>query len=298
MQSSLSANTIKQYNITFKLWWEYCNRISINPFTAETCNIISFFQSILETTNNKFGSFNSHRAALSLLTSRNLGKDLHIKRFLKGIFKSRPPRPKYNCTWDPQQVIEYLKTTDDTNLKAVSCKLVTLMALATGQRLQTISLITCPNIQFSDSGAKVFIPDLMKTSRPNSLQPCLDLPFFTEDTRLCVAGTIKKYLGLTKDLRKTESDKLFVTYKKPHGPATKQTLSRWIKETLQLAGVDSSVFKPHSTRHASTSAALRKGLSLDIIRKSAGWSENSAMFAKFYNRPLKDNHSFLHTILL
>lgn len=297
MENSLSNNTINQYNTTLKLWWDFCRSKKISPFVCDTTHIILFFQNLLTTTNNKFGSFNSHRAALSLLTSRNLGEDIHIKRFMKGIFRLRPPRPKYNCTWDPQVVLHFLEKTTDTSLKMLSYKLTTLLTLATGQRLQTIALIKCNNIQFSDSGAKIFIPDLIKTSRPGSMQPFLDLPTLTSKPRLCVASTLRNYITRTQDLRDPSSDQLLLTFNKPYGPASKQTLSRWVKNTLAAAGVDVTLFKPHSTRHSATSAALRNGLSLDTIRTSASWSAKSSTFARVYNRPLHQPDSFLSAVI-
>ncbi|KAJ8909800.1 hypothetical protein NQ315_015320 [Exocentrus adspersus] len=56
---------------------------------------------------------------------------------------------------------------------------------------------------------------------------------------------------------------------------------------LSESGIDTGQFKPHSTRHAATSAAFRKGISMDIICKAAGWSQTST-FARFYNRPSED----------
>lgn len=297
MEKSLSEGTIKQYNTTFRLWWKYCQDNNIPPFDGKTSDVISFFQYILDSTNNIFGSFNSHRAALSLIMSENLGENLLIKRFLKAVFRLRPSKPRYNHTWDPQQVLTYLQDLPDSNLQSLSCKLVTLLALATGQRIQTISLIKCSNMVCSNSKVTILIPELIKSSGPNKTQPSIVLPYFTENHKLCVASCLRKYLNATKTLRKPQCDSLFVTYNKPHGAASKQTLSRWVKCTLGNAGVDTSIFKAHSTRHASTSAALRKGISLDVIRKSAGWSKDSSTFAKFYNRPLEDPNNFLRTVL-
>jgi hypothetical protein len=44
---------------------------------------------------------------------------------------------------------------------------------------------------------------------------------------------------------------------------------------LRLAGIDTSIFKAHSTRSASTSAATKLGVPLQDIMSSAGWSSNS-----------------------
>ncbi|VEN52736.1 unnamed protein product, partial [Callosobruchus maculatus] len=82
---------------------------------------------------------------------------------------------------------------------------------------------------------------------------------------------------------------------KPFRQATKQTLSRWVKETLRLSGVDTSIFKAHSTRHAASSAALRLGVSIDTILQTAGWSEKSSVFANFYNRPLANATALAET---
>lgn len=290
---SLSDNTICQYNSSLKLWWEFCQVKDLSPFNYDVPNIILFLQQIMDTSNNSYGSFNSHRAAISLVTSSDLGTNAEVKRFMKGIFRTRPPRPKYNSTWNPQDVLKLLDKPTDTDLKSVSCKLVTLLILATGQRIQTAFLIRCPNIKFSSLGVDIYIPDFVKTSGPKACQPNLSLPYFRECPNLCVVSCLQQYLKLTKSLRPASCDKLFLTYSKPHGPATKQTLSRWVKDTMTKSGIDTNIFKPHSSRHASTSCALRKGVHMDVIRRSAGWGQDSQTFARFYNRPLlqEDNYS-------
>ena len=73
-------------------------------------------------------------------------------------------------------------------------------------------------------------------------------------------------------------------------------LSRRIKNVLNDSGVDTSIFKSHSTRHASTSLASIKGVNLVEIRKTAGWSAKSNVFAKFFNRPIVSDHEFANSI--
>lgn len=55
---------------------------------------------------------------------------------------------------------------------------------------------------------------------------------------------------------------------------------------LKSSGIDLTIFSGHDTRHASTSTAKLKGVSLDVIRWTAGGKNNSSTFAKFYNRPI------------
>ena len=64
--------------------------------------------------------------------------------------------------------------------------------------------------------------------------------------------------------------------------------------------VDTNTFSAHSTRHASTSNAFKKGVNLDTVRKTAAWTNNSQTFAKFYNRPVIANNpknNFVESIL-
>ena len=55
-------------------------------------------------------------------------------------------------------------------------------------------------------------------------------------------------------------DKLFMSIVRPHKPVSASTAARWVRDLLQAAGIDTSQFKPHSVRGASTSAATRSGV--------------------------------------
>nr|CAH7761146.1 unnamed protein product [Callosobruchus chinensis] len=106
--------------------------------------------------------------------------------------------PKYNCTWDPQQVIAFLGTWENSqiSLQHLSYKVATLLALVTGQRIQTISLIRPSNLMESPSSIQILITDQIKTSNINKLQPCLQIPFFLEDPSICPATALKHYLNI------------------------------------------------------------------------------------------------------
>ena len=78
---------------------------------------------------------------------------------------------------------------------------------------------------------------------------------------------------------------LFLSYIKPHGPVTSTTLARWVKSTLAQAGTDTTKFKAHSLRSASSSAAYEAGVALPDIMDAADWSTVST-FTKFYHKPV------------
>ena len=119
----------------------------------------------------------------------------------------------------------------------MSYKLVLLLALATAQRLQSLDAIKISNIMFNDKGVEIRIGELLKTSRPGSAQPYFNFPYFNKK-ELYVASHIKFYLSVTKSLRGS-IDSLLISTRKPYQKVSKDTLSRWIRSTLQLCGVDS-----------------------------------------------------------
>lgn len=204
------------------------------------------------------------------------------------MYRTKPPRPKYSTTWDTNLVLKYLAELfpyDNLPLKDFSLKAVTLLAIASAQRMQTLSLIKVKNISITADAMTIKIDDLIKTSKPGSCQPLIKLPFIKENPKICPALAVKKYIEKTQFLRTSNNDNyLFLSYKKPHQKVTSQTLGHWVKNILQLSGIDISVFGAHSTRHASTSAAHLAGINLEVVRKAAGWSDKSNVFLKYYNR--------------
>ena len=200
-----------------------------------------------------------------------------------------------------QHLIDYLKNSSSNavlSLEQFSSKLATLLALVTAHRVQTLSLIRLSSIKFDPSGVQINITDPIKTSIRTGIYPSFTFQYFTEDPALCVVSTLQEYVRLTDNIRKGE-DILFLSTRKPHGHASSTTIARWIRTTLQKAGIDTQIYGAHSTRHATTSAALRSGVivSVEDIRKLAGWTGRSTVFEKFYNRPLS-TQSVIPRVLL
>ena len=63
------------------------------------------------------------------------------------------------------------------------------------------------------------------------------------------------------------------------------------------SGININVFKPHSTRATSTSAATQAEQPISEILKVAGWKSDGT-FAKFYNKTIiKPDSAYANTIL-
>lgn len=289
MLNSLSKNTYKQYDSAIRCWITFCKNHGYDYHNPSVPVIIIFFTEMFHN-GAKYGTLNSYKSALSLLFNECLN-DFRIKKFMKGVFRLRPSQPKYDFTWDPSLVLSYLSSQwphEDLNLENLSRKTATLLALVTAHRVQTLCLIKLPNINMHNSDEIIiFIPDIIKTSKPNSYQPILKIPFYNENLSICPATCIKDYINKTCSLRGSENQ-LFISFKKPFRKITTQTLSSWIKISLHKSGVDTSIFSAHSTRHAATTTANKIGVNIDVIRKTAGWSRTSGTFAKFYNKETLD----------
>lgn len=102
------------------------------------------------------------------------------------------------------------------------------------------------------------------------------------------------YFKRTSSLRK-ETKQLLICHTKPHGPASRDTLSRWIKQPMKAAGLNTNAFKPYSTRGVATSAANASLVPLQVIMNSAEWRSDST-FAKFYDQPVQTEHTFAEAI--
>ena len=73
---------------------------------------------------------------------------------------------------------------------------------------------------------------------------------------------------------------VFLMSMKPYGPTTSATVARLIKTVLSKSGIDTTIFKAHLVRGASTSAAAEAGVSIPKILEAADWSSQST-FERF-----------------
>ena len=129
---------------------------------------------------------------------------------------------------------------------------------------------------------------LVKQSRNTKPRSEFFFPAFPGSPHLCPVTTLKAYEDRTKSLRVTEAQsKLFLGVIKPHNPVAPSTVARWLRTVMGKAGIDTNIFKAHSTRGAATTAAANAGITMEDILKAANWSSDT-VFKKFYYKPTKD----------
>ena len=210
-------------------------------------------------------SLNCYRSAISSahLTIHGfpVGKHPLTCRLLKGVFNLRPPIPRYDCTWDIAVVTSYLKGLGDNSmlqLKTFTLKLATLLALVLAHRSSGLVRLTLQGRRYSPEGVVLSMSGLAKQSRPGkeeSLQP-VTIPQFGEDKRLCPAECLKAYELATQEHRQPHGyQQLFLSHVAPFKPVSSSTIARWVKQTLQVSGINTTQFSAHSTRGAASTAA-------------------------------------------
>ena len=174
-----------------------------------------------------------------------------------------------------------------------------LCALVRGQRCQTLHFMNLGQVRRNPKTSHIFcIDQIVKQSTPSRDQPILLRPRVVADSMLCVATVLDQHIDRTSSLQGEEQQQ-FGSYVQPHQGVSKDTISRWIKTVMQQAGLDTTVFKPHSTRAASTSKAHSCNVSLPAVMKATSWTSD-CVFNIFYNKPVQPQNLadiFSHAIL-
>ena len=138
------------------------------------------------------------------------------------------------------------------------------------------------------SNGVVFKP-IRLSKQCRSSRPITDFffPAFQEDTTICPVITLRAYKSRTEQFRNISSgerkSELFLSWIKPHNPVTSSTIARWLKTCMADAGIDISIFKPHSVRGATSSKAAGVGVTVKDILDAADWS-SVGTFQHFYHR--------------
>ena len=203
-----------------------------------------------------YSVLNTIRSMLSSfieIDGMEVGKHPVICRYMKGACNMNSSLPKHNFTWDVGAVVKYLTNASSEKLYDLSKKLATLTAILYGQRPKEIlGLNDIRNLSFEENFLFIRTDNIMKTSNKKFHIGEIKFPRYQENDKICVLTRIKEYLKLTGNLRGNIT-RLFITLTKPFKIASQDTLARWIKTTLQSAGIDMSIFTSHSTRSATTS---------------------------------------------
>ena len=287
---SWAPGTKNQYNKPVNSWFQYC---SLNDLPALNTTPTYFIEFLMTFYRQGLGysAINKVRSALSSIVVNPagipIGKDHLVCRFLKGVFRARPSLPRYVYAWDVHTLFTYMRglpPLPQLSLKQLTLSMTILLGLLSGSRCQTIHLFDLKHCRQTTTSFSFAIASVLKHTRPGTHQHPIVYTKYPMDPKLCVFEHLMEYLARTKPKRGVHT-RLLLSYIKPHNPVTKDSVARWCSHIMQQAGIDTSIFAPHSTRSASTSAAFHQGCPLKTILDAGGWTREET-FSHFYNKQL------------
>ena len=293
LRSSWRGKTTSNYESVFRKWSSWCQERNRDPIQGPVADVANFLADLFKQ-GYQYRSLNVYRSAISSVHEKvegeEVGKHPLIARVLKGAFNERPPQPKYTAVWQVDLVLDWFKSIGPSallSLQTLTMKTAMLLVLTRPCRGADLAALDLNHRSFVPEGV-VFRPThLSKQSRPSHHGVEFFFPQFKDDVLLCPVETLKAYEQQTEKFRKgqgTAKSRLFLSLVGKHSPVCSSTIARWLKSCLHKAGIDTSVFKAHSTRAASSTKAAMAGMTVEEIIHAAGWS-GKGVFQKFYYRP-------------
>ena len=213
-----------------------------------------------------------------------------LHQLLRGMFVSRPPTRRLVPAWDLFSVLATLSSPPfeplgGSTMLHLSMKVAFLLAVATARRrseLHSLSIET-GHIRWEPGGVRLIprIGFLTKNQSESFSPPDIfvpDIKSFSsvpDDKLWCPVRALKWYINRTKPLRAACSQ-LFISTTLPYGPASRDTIARWLVSAISAsthappAGATGSA-RAHDIRAASTSWAFFKGIPIGDIIQAACW---------------------------
>ena len=295
--NSWRAGTKKQYLSYITRWEKYCRARNINPLSANVTDGMNLLGELFSD-GLSYRSINMARSALSnliyLVDGSSFGCNDIVTKFTRGVFRTRPKLPRYKEIWDLSIVLTHIKSwypLDSLPLKILTLKTITLMVLTSGHGCKTLQALQINQMKLNLDTHIFQVTKLLKTSMPQSHFGVVIFTAYASDEKLCVVSCLEEYIKQTDDLRKSCTS-LFVSYVKPHNMATVDTISRWLKETLKLSGINVERFKAHRFSSAATSPAKACKVPIKNIMETPHW-KSAETFRKYYEKPIiNDNKGF------
>ena len=250
----------------------------------------------------------------------SLGKMSHIRAFLRGVFRLRPPVKAIVPTWDLSLVLQVLanepfEPPSRASLKHWTQKTVFLVAVTSAARVselqaldshEDISRIRANSatlrINPSFLPKHVSVPYINREIELESFHPNAQARAKGASHKMCPVRALRIYLQKVKSHR--QDGNMFVSYKsdKLGHKVSKTTVARWIRETILFSyshlGRDPPVptVRAHSTRAVASSFADLSGVSPADLCKAATWS-STCVFSKHYRLDLSAGRSIATQVL-
>ena len=198
---SWRMSTKKQYNSYNNKWSIFCGQ-QINPLQPSINDVLKFLSEFFAK-GLQYRSLGTARSAtstfLKLSTNLNINKFDEGTRFIKGAFLDRPALPRYTTSWSVDTVLQYLKSSSDTTLLQLSCKLCILFLSLSAQRCQTLHLISLSDVKMTNYEVFIAPQHILKQTKPGIHLDMIRFKACPKDKNLCIVSIITEYLRRTEN---------------------------------------------------------------------------------------------------
>ena len=150
---------------------------------------------------------------------------------------------------------EQKENNDCLEFKELVKKTAMLFIILGAHRKQALFTLSVDNIVFKENKVILLPNKTMKHTKANRCLEPLIYHHYPDNEKQYIVKCSQSYIGIRNMLVMRDIRDLIISYGKPHKPVSSEIISIWIKDELSKAGVDTSVFKAHSCRSASSSKA-------------------------------------------
>ena len=155
LEASLRESTRKKYATHLIKWNVF--QSSYHSITVET--VLKFLTELFSR-GLSYSTINTAKSAISTVLTLppypSLGDHPQINFFFRGLFNLRPPKTKLTFVWDVKLVFDMFRNSssnEELSDKRLTQKLVMLLLLLGGQRLNTIKWFTIDRMVVTDTSS-------------------------------------------------------------------------------------------------------------------------------------------------
>lgn len=137
---SINDSTWKKYQGSIQEWAQFCINAKCDIFKPRVEEVLEFLSTKYQQ-GASYTTLNTHRSAIAFVYGEWIGKEPTISRLMKGVFKLKPPKPRYEEIYNLEPVIakiQEMSPLSTLSLPELTEKLVILLALITAHRRQTL----------------------------------------------------------------------------------------------------------------------------------------------------------------
>lgn len=288
IRSSWRASTLKTYKPAWNRWLIWCKNNSVQPRNPPPEMVARYIAHLFINEGLSPKTILVHKSAIvsfcgSSPNADKINTNFLVKHTLKGIsvakgITKKPP------IWDPRLVTEWLRQNPlkEMNLFEVSRRTAIILLMASGRRVQDLTLLRMATESFIDNKESIILIPAFgaKTDTSTHQQSGWKLSA-SENININPLFWLRKLIELSEP-RRANLKELFITTTGEVKPASRAIIGGWIKSVLRDAKVEAT---PGSTRAAVASLNWLENYPIQDILSRGNWLSEQT-FKKFYQREL------------